>query len=357
MSDSENRRILIAPLNWGLGHATRCIPLIRYLDESGYRVVIASSSAALRLLRAEFPHLLFEELPSYHIKYRHVNIWRNIIPKLPHILWAIWREHRAMRRIARERGICGVISDNRYGCFVPGIPSVILCHQLNLPLKPRFLAWIADQFHRLALSRFSEIWVPDFEGANNLSGDLSHSGRLRKVKFIGILSRMKRRESEQEYDVAIVLSGPEPQRSILEHMLVEQAIALPGRSIIIQGKTRARQQYFVEDHVEMASYFTSDELNDCLAASGVVVCRSGYSSIMDLAALGKKALLIPTPGQSEQEYLARYLSQKSGFVWQEQSQLNLSEGLKLVAELPALNPEDYPTDYFKQTLSEWLSRL
>lgn len=241
---------------------------------------------------------------------------------------------------------------------MPGIPSVILCHQLNLPLKPRFLARIADWFHHLALSRFSEIWIPDFEGENNLSGDLSHSNRRRrKVKFIGILSRMRRRESELEYDAAIVLSGPEPQRSILEHMLVEQAIALPLRTIIIQGKTRARQHYFVEEHVEVASYFTSEELNGCLAASKVVVCRSGYSSLMDLAALGKKALLIPTPGQGEQEYLARYLSGKSGFAYQMQDRLNLGEGLKNVAELPALNPDDYPTNYFEQPLAEWLSRL
>jgi uncharacterized protein (TIGR00661 family) len=350
------KRILIAPLNWGLGHVTRCIPIIKTLEKLGAEPVLASDGVALHLLRAEFPHLTALELPSYRIRYEKPNMVWNIGQQLPRILYAIRAEHDETERLVRAHNIRGIVSDNRYGCFSKQVPSVVLTHQLNLQVPSRFIEWSANKLLRIALSKFNEVWVPDAPEEPRLSGVLSQSPQAHdQTRFIGILSRMQRYEQDQEYDVAVVLSGPEPQRTILEQRLIEQAIGMSSlRFIFIQGKTQAKQHYYASDNVEVVSYLTSRELNDVLLASNAVVCRSGYSSIMDLAVLGKKAILIPTPGQTEQEYLANFLSDKNIFVAQNQKDIDLDSGLDTLDYTHGLQPQMFDNQAFEPMLKAWL---
>lgn len=353
------KRILVAPLNWGLGHASRCVPLIAALERLGAEVLLASDGAALRLLRAEFPDLPSYRLPSYGIHYRTSNMVRNLIPQLPRMLWAIRSEQWSMRRLARKLGVHGIISDNRYGCFSPGTPSVLLTHQLYMRVPNRMIAWTANRMLRLALAKFDRVWVPDAPDEPNLSAALSHGDKPvhPQIEFTGILTRLYPYERELEYDVAVVLSGPEPQRTLLEQRLLEQAMTLSQKFIFIQGNTRSKQHYFAADHIEVVSYLTSRELNDVLAASGMVVCRSGYSSLMDLAAIGKRALLIPTPGQPEQEYLAGRFAATGAFAVQRQETLNLEAGLRAVEATTGLEPTDFSTRAFEPLLQQWLASL
>lgn len=354
------KRILVAPLNWGLGHAARCVPLVRALEALGAEVLLASDGAALRLLREEFPHLPAFRIPSYRIRYKSTNMVWNIARQLPRLVWAIRTEQWATERLVREHGIQGIISDNRYGCFSRQAHSVMLTHQLQLRIPAPSLSWSANRMLRMALARFDAVWVPDAAGEPSLSGELSHSEKAihRNVAFIGLLSRMQAREQDEEYDVGVVLSGPEPQRTILEQRLLEQAMLLPQKFIFIQGKTREKRHYFAADNVEVVSYLTSAELNDVLLASRMVVCRSGYSSLMDLAMLGKKALIIPTPGQTEQEYLAARLGEDAAFLVQSQENIDLETGLEAaLSETHGLPPDRYSATSFQPVLEKWLANL
>ena len=353
---SALKRILVAPLNWGLGHVARCIPIIRALEQMGASVILASDGMALNLLKAEFPHLPALKLPSYRIRYKSANMIRNIAWQLPRISYAIRAEQWATERLVREHGIEGIISDNRYGCFSARAKCILLTHQLRVQVPNAILEWAANRVLRLALAKFDNIWVPDVPGTPNLSGKLSHMQEPppSRVQFIGPLTRLQQYERSPEYDVAVVLSGPEPQRSILEQRLLEQAMNLPRKFIFIQGRTQSKEHYFVSEHVEVVSYLTSKDLNDVLLASKVVVCRSGYSSIMDLTALGKKALLIPTPGQTEQEYLAQYLAEQQLFVSQHQDAIDLESGLNGLSKTYGFKAGQFPSGAFEETLRAWV---
>jgi len=345
-------------LNWGLGHATRCIPIIRELEHSGVEVFLASDGVALLLLQAEFPHLPVFKLPSYRIRYESANMVWNIGKQLPRIVWAVRSEHAEINRLVQQHQIHGIISDNRFGCFNNQANSVLLSHQLHPRVPGRLLNWFAGRVLRLSIARFDSVWVPDVADAPGLTGELSHGRAIhRDVRYAGILTRMQAYESDHEYDVAVVLSGPEPQRSILEQRLMEQAVFMPHKFIFVQGKTQTKKHHYAADNVEVVSFLTSKDLNDVLMASKVLVSRSGYSSIMDLAGLGKKAILIPTPGQTEQEYLADCLSGQNLFVAQRQDALDLDQGIRQLSRTTGLRHGTFPTDNFKILLHEWLETI
>ena len=326
------------------------------LEQMGAEVILASDGVALHLLKAECPHLPAFELPSYRIRYESSNMTRNIAWQMPRITYAIRAEQWATERLVREHGIEGIISDNRFGCFSPQAKCAMLTHQLRLQIPNALLEWAANGVLRVALAKFQHIWVPDVAGTPNLSGKLSHFEEpvSSRVQFIGPLTRLQKYERSPEYDVAVVLSGPEPQRSILEQRLLEQAMTLPRKFIFIRGQTQSKEHYFVSENVEVVSYLTSKDLNDVLQASKVLVCRSGYSSIMDLTALGKKALLIPTPGQTEQEYLARNLSEQQLFLSQHQDAIDMEAGLNGLSKTTGFKSGMFKSDAFETTLRAWM---
>lgn len=362
--NSRNPAILVAPLHWGLGHVTRCIPLIRSLERMGARIVLASDGAALQLLKAEFPQLPAFALPAYHIRYQTKNMVWNIAQQLPRIVYAIRSEQWATERLVRRHKIAGIISDNRYGCFSRQANSVILTHQIQLRVPNAALQWMAQQLLRRALQKFDAVWVPDEAGESNLAGELSHPPlHSPPTRYLGILSRFSTEtpqptKQDQRLTIAVVLSGPEPQRTVLEQILLEQALALPQQFVFVQGKPHANLHHIVAENVEVISHLTSLELQQLLRSSQIVVCRSGYSSLMDLAALGnKKAVLIPTPGQTEQEYLADRLAREKMFVCQTQDAIELETALRAAESTAGFSRKKFDTEKFEAVLEAWLQDL
>ncbi|MFN0173342.1 MAG: glycosyltransferase [Saprospiraceae bacterium] len=366
--------VLVAALNWGLGHAARCVPLVKALERLSAKVILASDGAALNLLKAEFPHLPVYQLPSYRIRYQTDSMVWNIARQMPRIIYAIRAEQWATERLVREHDITGIISDNRYGCFSTRAHSVILTHQIHLRVPNAALQWVANQVLQRALRKFDSIWVPDTATEPSLSGELSHPPlKGFDIKYLGLLSRFSKnqepfipptrprqprpgRQAGPTGKVAVVLSGPEPQRTYLEQMLLEQALELPHKFVFVKGKTSANEHHIVSENIEVISYLTTSDLFQLLLSSQAVVCRAGYSSIMDLAALGgKKAILIPTPGQTEQEYLGDFFAKQGSFLCQKQAEVDLGKGLQAVEETTGLF---FPQiDSFETIISAWLRNL
>lgn len=305
-SQNNKKTILVAPLNWGLGHATRCIPIIEALIERGFEVIIASDGNALLLLQKEFPKLKTIELPSYGILYSKNGSefrWK-MFSQLPKIANAIYKENKILKQIISKCNIDGIISDNRLGLFSNKIPSVIITHQLTLLTGST--TWFSSKIHAFFIKKFDACWIPDFEGNSNLSGDLGRSKmNFKNLQYIGPLSRFKKHNVAEKEQILVILSGPEPQRSLLENKLVIELRGLPKKIIFVKGIVEENQHINIEANITFYSYMTSEELEIAIKESELIICRSGYTSVMDLAILSKKAFFIPTPGQFEQNYLAK----------------------------------------------------
>ncbi|MDJ0646827.1 MAG: glycosyltransferase [Flavobacteriaceae bacterium] len=299
------KKIIVAPLNWGLGHATRCIPIINLLLQNNFTPVIASDGNALDLLKKEFPDLEILELPTYNIRYgRHVR-W-NLFLRVPKILRAVRRETRVINEyIAMNEGVVGIISDNRFGVYSERIPSVYVTHQLNV--LSGWTTWLTTKIHRSCIQKFNECWIPDQQDSS-FSGKLSLSQKIGiPLRYIGILSRFKPEKLPIKNTVLLLLSGPEPNRTHLEEKLLKQFTNYRGNIVMVRGIMQDKQTSSRIGNITTYNYLLSPDLERKINQSELVICRSGYSSVMDLAALGKKAFFIPTHGQNEQELLAKHL--------------------------------------------------
>ena len=296
----------MAPLNWGLGHATRCIPIIKALLENNYNPLIASDGNALALLKKEFPNLEILELPSYQIEYSKngKNLKWQLFKNSLKTYKAIEQEKKIIANWIEKYDIDGIISDNRFGVFSNNVPSVYITHQLNV--LSGNTTWLTSKLHQNVIKKFKECWVPDMEGKTNLSGELGHlKNNLINIKYIGPLSRLRKKEASKKYDLMIVLSGPEPQRGILEAKLKTEVSNFSGQTLFIKGIVEKNQIKEQVDNVTYFNFMNSSELEQAFNESEIVLCRSGYTTVMDLVKLQKKAFFIPTPGQYEQEYLAQ----------------------------------------------------
>ncbi len=312
--------VIVAPLHWGLGHATRCIPIIKLLIENKYTPVIASDGAALELLLKEFPELDFLALPSYNIEYAKNLRW-SLIFQVPKILKAAREERRVIAAYIQKNRIVGIISDNRFGVRSTEVPSVYLTHQIHV-LSGIFTG-ITSKIHQHLIKKFDECWVPDSSEGFTFSGKLSKTGqRGINAKRIGILSRFQKEVKPIDIDVLLVLSGPEPHRTALELKLIHEFETYPGKIVLVQGVLSKKQTIFRKGNIQIYNYMLSKELQDTMNGTALIICRSGYSSILDLAKLNKKAFFIPTPDQSEQEYLARYLELEKWAPYSEQKDFN-----------------------------------
>jgi uncharacterized protein (TIGR00661 family) len=303
------KRILIAPLHWGLGHATRCIPIINALILHDFIPVIASDGAALELLKKEFPRLEVLELPSYNILYpkKGERFKLKLLKDTPHFLKTIKKEKRVIKNYIQSNSIDGIISDNRFGVRHKSIPSVFITHQLKV--LSGNTTWLSSKIHQKTIKKFDECWVPDHQGKHNLSGDLSHTSTLKSnVKYIGPLSRFKKQNLKKVYDIMVLLSGPEPQRTYLEEKLIDE-LKVENKSILfVRGVVETKQSITQIKNMTLYNYMATKELETAINSSEIIISRSGYTTIMDLAKLEKKAFFIPTPGQFEQIYLAEKLA-------------------------------------------------
>ena len=408
-------RILVCPLNWGLGHAVRDVALIRRLADMGHEVILAGDGAPLDLLEAEFPELETIRFRSLiRVRYSsHLPAWLKITLLSPFLLHEIFAEHYRLGRIIRHINPGVVISDNRFGLWNRRVLSILITHQLSirLPGFARVLEYPAYLALRVFIGKFNRCWIPDYPGTANLSGDLSHRYPLpRNAVFIGALSRFTEpgssvagrsasppgdatavpaanaptgstsgsatggsasddsadglssdgpatgsltgkpgHSSARPVDLVILLSGPEPQRSKLQKIVLKQVFSLDARCIILQGLPCRLKRVDLTSTVTMYSHLPAAELRNLLLSSENVICRAGYTGIMDLALMQKKALIIPTPGQTEQEYLAGYLAGKGMFLSCIQDELDIKSALEDLSEFkPQFNlPEE---DFFQSEL-------
>lgn len=306
------KKILVAPLNWGLGHATRCIPIINFLLQHHFTPILASDGEVLALLKKEFPKLETLRLPSYNITYPKNGHWlkSKMLWDAPKIMNAIKAEQQMVNTYIRNNRLSGIISDNRYGVLHKRVPSVILTHQLHV--LSGATTWLSSQIQQKLIARFNSCWVPDIEEEPNLSGDMGHGNfRHLNIKYIGPLSRFEKQSLPLKYEVLIVLSGPEPQRTLLENKLMVEFEGSSQNVLMVRGVIETKQSVSQSGHLTIYNFMTSAELGQAMNESRLVIARSGYSTIMDLARLSKKAFFIPTPGQFEQIYLAEKM-QKEG---------------------------------------------
>ncbi len=331
---SERKNILICPLDWGLGHASRCVPVIKAFIEANANVIIAADNRPLAFLRKEFPDLKCIRFPGYQIKYqRKGSLSLKFILMLPKIIIGIYQEKKLLAKIIDEYAIDIVFSDNRFGLWNKKTKCIFMTHQVLIksPIKFAFFDKMLFYINRQFIKNYTECWIPDFEGNVNLSGDLSHKYKLPiDTYFIEPLSRFKNLaeiNENKKIDLLVLLSGPEPQRTIFEAIILKQLENKTIKTVIVQGTPEKEESKTISENLKIYSHLDTDTLQKFTLQANIILCRSGYSTIMDLAVFGKKAILVPTPGQTEQEYLANYYKGKKYFFTVSQKQFNLDEAL------------------------------
>lgn len=354
-------KILIAPLDWGMGHATRQIPLIKYLIYNECEIFIAADGNIRSLLQVEFPTATFITLKGYNVKYSKQKKWLalKIVIQIPNILLSISREHRWLKKSIKKYVFDAIISDNRFGLYNFTVPSIYITHQLLVKTGNKLSEKILQKIHYWFINKYTECWVPDYAGEKNLGGQLSHpsANNPANVYYIGCLSRFQKNAIVViKYDLLILLSGPEPQRTIFEKSLLVQLKFFYGKVLFVRGLPAAVEQLPFQQNISIKNHLAAQEMNEAIEQSKIIISRAGYTTIMDLVKLQKKGILIPTPGQTEQEYLADYLVQKKLFVTAAQDTFNLKEAVKK-AEAFNFCIIDFNMEEYKERVDELIKKL
>lgn len=310
--------ILVAPLNWGLGHAARVIPIINRLINEGAEVILGGDGESLKLLRAEFPQLPYVELPELKITYSKgkSQVWA-MLKQLPAIIRYSIKEHKAIKDIVKRYNITKVISDNRFGLYGSGAYSIYITHQImvKMPAWLKLLEPLVYRIHKSVIERYNECWVPDYaDTERSLAGDLTHSYPLPcNARFIGPLSRFEKLKDcckPIDCDVLAIMSGVEPHRTIFEKSIVERYRDSSLKVILVRGKAFTKDGGDINyGNIDVKGVLSASELLPYILGAKKIICRSGYTSVMDMHILGKTNVeWSATPGQTEQEYLLTKLS-------------------------------------------------
>ncbi len=361
--DNFKGTVMVCPLNWGMGHAARCVPVITMFQRYGLMVVVAGGEPVLHYLKGVFGTTVrYYCLPDIQVSYPvRGSFALKMLWQLPRVVYNIWKEHVFVQRLIETTGARLLVSDNRYGLFSGKTKTIFITHQLFIK-APHGFQWLESVLFRGSqwfIRRFHTCWVPDFYGAENFSGDLSHRRTLPGVRFVGPLSRFYDIDEAEEQNplpdgfpeefVLVMLSGPEPQRSMLEKNLLRQFCAIDDPVVFVRGLTYSMYDgpfhlNVQQDHMKgniapdaNAMHIGFDrlpmlQLAYLIRRCTMVVCRPGYSTIMDLAVFGKKALVIPTPGQTEQEYLARRMHEQGWVLSVTQDHVSISTHLREASE-------------------------
>lgn len=361
---TKKPNILVCPLDWGIGHATRCVPIINELLVQNANVILAASGRSLHFLESEFPDLKKIEFPGYQFSYpENGSMALKMAFQAPKILAGIKKENRMLKNIIHDYKIDAIISDNRYGLYSKKNPCVFMTHQvfIQMPKQLDFLKQIIEKINKKYINKFNECWIPDYPGGENLSGDLSHQKKLtQNFHFIGPLSRFskrpKKKSTEFKYKILVMLSGPEPQRTVLENLLIDQLSNLEIKSAVVLGKTELREEKRIKDHIDIYSHLESDKLKQLILDSEIIVSRTGYSTVMDLVALNKKAIFIPTPGQTEQEYLSHFYLENQFYYSLDQQNIDLNKGLTNYKPYSGVQLA-YDNSKLKERVSKLLQKL
>ncbi len=317
---STAHTIIIAPLNWGLGHATRCIPIIYSLLANNKKVILASDGEALQLLKQEFPSLLHESLPGYKVRYDSDSLLQIVLGNSTNIAQAIRKEKKAAKQLVNKHDADLIISDSRFGFRAQKAHNIIISHQLSPQAANSLLKTVLERGNRYFLNQFDECWIPD-TADHKLSGLLSQNNKIKCQRYIGPLSRFNKESNSADtnatknFDLSIILSGPEPARSKLETELIKTLATSSKKICLVRGTKELSTASPLSSNWKIYDRLNSEQLLDVITGSHKILSRSGYTSIMDYTQLGIGAYLIPTPGQTEQEYLAKHLDGQYGFSW------------------------------------------
>lgn len=328
-------RIIYGVCSWGLGHATRSLPVIRKLTKEDNEVTIISNGRSLELLKKELGEVIeYFDIPDYpmlisensrQFMAKSVVYWPTFISRMESGL-------QKLKKILENKKYDRIISDARYDMYSRKIPSFFISHQIRImnPLRIKMFEKGSEIFNLFFFKRFCGVIVPDYK-EDNLSGDLSHNLRRideNKLHYVGILSDFNKKKMKKDIDYLISISGPEPQRTMLEEKILPQIDDLKGTIVITLGKTENKDK-FSRKNIETYSFLTKEKREEFLNRAKLVVSRSGYSTILDLAVIGTKALMTPTPGQIEQEYLGQYHNKKGTFFSINQNNLNLKRDVEI----------------------------
>lgn len=367
--------VLVAPLDWGLGHATRCIPVIRELIQQGAQVIIAAGPGGQAVLKPEFPTLEFLNIPGEPIRYK-PGFWLKwgILFRIPALLKQIQKENEWLNELLKHRKIDAVISDNRYGLFHKTCFCVFMTHQLQILSGVRGVGgvrrwalgvgrWIDRQilkWNYKFISKFSECWVPDFDRDLSMGGRLSHPTLPASfsVKYIGILSRFHLSDvMPGKNSLLILMSGPEPQRTEFENIIIAQLDSVDLKVVIVRGLPASPKSLtFKKAGTEIFNHLPSHELNKLIIRSEYIIARSGYSTLMDLLALQKQAILVPTPGQTEQEYLGALMNKTKWMYSVQQRNFNLQTTIAAYQDAELITP-DIPDTELAMAVTGLLKRI
>jgi len=346
--EQKKKRILVAPLDWGLGHASRCIPIIRELRKQGAQVIIGADKRPMRLLKDEFPECETVRIPGMGISYpKHISMSTFMAIKAPRFFQTISEENKLLKLLVENYQIDGIVSDNRYGLYHKDIPSVLITHQLFIqaPFFKRLLKRLTAKY----IEKYDCCWIPDLKDNCNLSGALSHqTTKLKNLRFIGPISRFMDKteeppspDKEYERQLMVILSGPEPNRSKFERLVLNQLKKLNIKTLVVRGLVGDKEH--IEENkignIQMKAHLNAAEMRKEICKSEVILCRAGYSSVMDLAILCKKAILVPTEGQTEQEYLAKHLSAKNWLYATTEKKLDISVDIQKAKKYSGLSVE------------------
>lgn len=333
-------RVFYVVLNMGLGHAARSLPLIREFLRRGWEMLLGSNGRALEFLRIELPGIPFRVTPDYQIEYTRGR--RTLLPKLvlqmPGLLQTIREEQRCCEKIVNEFSPDLIVSDHCYGMYHQRVPSYFISHQIYfaMPGGLNFLAPLGARFNIRFHQHYRKVIIPDLpDGAGGLlSGELSRlpRGSAERYTYGGILSSITRQECNESLDLLVAISGPEPQRTLLEQKILEQIETVPGKKVLVLGKSEASGALRETADLRVYPHLPRREMNRLFNSAELIVSRPGYSTLMELAELGKKALLIPTPGQTEQASLARRSLKKRWFYAVEQETLDLRRDIALARQ-------------------------
>jgi uncharacterized protein (TIGR00661 family) len=357
----SRKRILVAPLNRGLGHAARCMPIVNKLLGYGVEVFIAADGRSLDFLRREFPNLTHIRLPEYIGQYLYDDIlpWI-VLKKFPAMQKHISEEHNTLETIVKQFAIDAVISDSRLGVYSSAVPSIFIIHQLNI-LLPNYLHWteeVITSVIRKRCGQFTECWIPDSEGAGSLAGRLSHPKTLpRNAYYIGPLTRLISIDAKKEMDVLVLLSGQEPERTQFEQIVVTQLQQTKLNSIVVRGKPEHKTRIKFAENIIMINSLQTEELSKAISISHIIVSRPGYSTLMDLSCAGARAIFVPIPRQTEQEYFAEELKRKKICYSETQDEFSLQRSLEKAKEYSGFVQHTVEQTVLRQRIEHLLNMI
>ena len=353
---SLNKTVLISPLDWGLGHATRCIPIINQLISQACIIIIAAGGDGYFLLKKEFPSLLILRTYSFKVKYSRRKRFLPFVMllQIPQIFFSIMKDHLFLKKVIKKYNIDSVIADNRFGMYNKKIISIYITHQLLIKTGNIFTEKILQKINYYFIKKFDKCWIPDYK-EKGLAGSLSHqNNNTLNVLYIGPLSRFEKSNTSEIYDLLISLSGPEPQRTIFENKILLQLKDSDKPILIARGLPGEQKELFhSNENIKIINHLSSQELNMAFLQAKIIICRSGYTTIMDLIKLSKHAILVPTSGQTEQEYLAEYLMEKKYFYSVAQDQFFITQAINNFKNF-LFNNDVFEMNGYKKAVDEFV---